>query len=410
MDTTTLPAPLVEATAAPRRSWRERLGPDWTTALTYCLVVYLCVRVALFVLGLLAVALIPMQSPVGVSGWPAQPQTGGWHNAITAWERADSLWFLRIASDGYRTDDSSAAFFPLFPMLVRGVGLATGGRYLLGGFLVSNLALISGLVVMFKLTAEELGERMARRAVLYLCLFPTAFFLFSPFSEPLFLALAVGAIYAARHSRWLTAGMLGAGAAATRSVGVLLCAVLAVEAVHQFWTRRQLGLRLVGALACCAVPALGTLAYLGYWQQYGSGWSEPFHAQGGWDRHLSAPWQTLARGFSTGTDNIGAYPGGYWTIDLLLVVLALVLGVWVAIRTRPVYGVYTGLSLLFPLLFMFDGRPLMSVPRFLLPVFPLFWAMARFAERWKAHDLVVGLSAAGLSVVGACAVAWLPIF
>ena len=34
------------------------------------------------------------------------------------------------------------------------------------------------------------------------------------------------------------------------------------------------------------------------------------------------------------------------------------------------------------------SRPLMSVPRFLLPVFPLFWALARFGERWRAHDLV----------------------
>src|SRR4051794_18533037 len=171
-----VPSPPV---AKMRRTWRERLGPDWSTALRYSVVVYLCVRIALLLLGLLVVALIPMQNPVGVPGWPAQPQTGGWHNAITAWERADSLWFLRIASDGYQVDDSSAAFFPLFPMLVRGVGWLTGGGYLLGGFVVSNLSLLAGLVVLFKLTAEELGELAARRSVLYLCLFPTAFFLFS---------------------------------------------------------------------------------------------------------------------------------------------------------------------------------------------------------------------------------------
>ncbi len=402
------------ALTAARRSWRERIDPDWATALTYCLVVYLCVRIALFALGLLTVSLIPMQSPVGVPGWPAQMQTGGWHNAVTAWERADSLWFLRIASTGYRLDDSSAAFFPLFPMLVRAVAWLTGGRYLLAGFVVSNVALLIGLVVLFKLTAEEFGALMARRTVLYLCLFPTAFFLFSPFSESLFLAFAVGSVYAARHRHWLLAGGLGAGAALTRSVGIALCVVLAVEALHQLLGDRRAqpwgAPKAVGVLAACAIPSFGTAGYLYYWQRQGSGWLTPFHAQGGWDRHLSAPWHTLVRGFQTGTDNLGAYPGGYWTIDLLLVAIACALAVWVARRARPSFGVYAWLSLVFPLLFMFAGRPLMSVPRFLLPVFPIFWALARFSERYKAHDLVVGLSAAGLSLVGALAISWLPIF
>ena len=391
-------------------SWRDRVDPDWTRAAAYCLLVYLCVRVALLALGLLAVALLPMQIPVGVPGWPAQPQTGGWHNAITAWERADALWFLRIASTGYRVDDSSAAFFPLFPLLVRAVGWLAGGRYLLAGFVVSNLALLSGLVVLYKLTAEEFSDQLARRCVLYLCLFPTAFFLFAPFSESLFLAFVVGSLYAARHQRWLLAGGLGAGAALTRSVGILLCAVLAVEALHQLRSGPRHPAALLVRLVGSAVPALGTLSYLACWQLQGSGWLTPFRAQGGWDRHPSAPWQTLLAGFRSGTDNLGSYPGGYWTLDLLLVALALALAVWVARRARPTFGAYAWLSLLFPLLFMFAGRPLMSMPRFLLPIFPLFWALARFSERYKAHDLVVGVSAAGLALVGALAISWLPIF
>jgi hypothetical protein len=407
--------PYDEVAPAPRRSWRDRLGPDWLTALRYCLVVYLCVRLGLFALGLLTVSLVPMQPPVGVPGWPALPQTAGWHNAVTAWERADALWFLRIASDGYRLEDSSAAFFPLFPLLVRAVAWVTGGRYLLAGFVVSNVALIAGLTVLFKLTREEFGELFARRTVLYLCLFPTAFFLFAPFSEPLFLALAVGALYAARHRSWPAAGLLGAGAAATRSIGILLCAVLAVEALHQLLADRGSGRpwpvrRTAAVLGSCAVPALGTGLYLLYWQRRAGDWTIPFHAQGSWERHLASPWHTLWRGLRTGTADIGGYPGGYWTLDLLLVGVALALAVWVARRTRPVYAAYAWLSLVFPLLFVFDGRPLMSDPRFLLPVFPLFWGLARFSERWRAHDLMVAVSAAGLALVGALAVSWLPIF
>ena len=395
--------------------WRQRVGPDWARAAAYCLVVYLCVRVALLAIGLLAVALIPAQNAVGVPGWPAPPQTPGWHNAITAGERADALWFLRIASSGYRLDDHSAAFFPLFPLLVRAVAWLTGGRYLLAGFVVSNLALLSGLVVLYKLTAEEFSDLLARRTVLYLCLFPTAFFLFAPVSESLFLAFVVGSLYAARHRRWPLAGLLGAGAALTRSVGLLLCVVLAVEALHQVRTRppgtpgRPLA-RTAGMLACCAIPALGTAGYLGFWAYEGAGWLTPLQAQGGWQRTFSWPWKTLLHGLGTGTEWIGSYPGGYWTVDLLLVALALALAVWVARRARPSFGAYAWLSLLFPLWMVFADRPLMSMPRFLLPVFPLFWALARFSERYRAHDLVVGLSAGGLALVSSLVIVSLPIF
>jgi hypothetical protein len=389
--------------------WRDLRGSDWGAALRYSLLVYLCVRVALLALGVLAVSLLPLQHPVGVPGWPAQPQTPGWHNAVTGWERADALWFLRIASDGYRVEDGSPAFFPLFPLLVRAVGWLAGGRYLLGGFVVANVSLLVGLTVLYKLTAEAMGDLLARRTVLYLCVFPTAFFLFSPFSEPLFLALVVGSVYAARHERWLAAGLLGAGAAATRSVGIVLCAVLLVEAVQQLRQEPAPVRRRLAVLGACALPAAGLASYLVYWQVRGPSWDTPFHAQGGWERHPSAPWRTLQLAVERGSD-VGEYPRGDLTLDLVLVGLALVLAVWVTVRSRPAYSVYVWLSLLFPLLLVFDGRPLMSVPRFLLPVFPLFWALARFSERWRAHDLVVTVSAAGLALLGAAAVAWLPIF
>lgn len=404
-----------EPAAAPSSPSRPRRRGQWWAALRYCLVVYACVRVALLLLGLLTVALIPAQSGVGVPGWPAPLPTAGWHNAITAWERADALWFLKIASSGYAETDTSPAFFPLFPMLVHAVGVLTGGRWLLAGFLVSNLALLVGLVVLYRLTAETFSDHLARRTVLYLCLFPTSFFLFSPFSEPVFLAFAVGCLYAARHRCWLLAGSLGAGAALTRQVGIALCAVLAVEAVHQLAADRRAGswraAPAIGKLLSCAGPALGTGAYLAYWQWRAGDWHLPFSAQSrGWDRELSFPPETLLHAAQKGTDFLGSYPGGYLTVDLLLVVVALVAAVWVALRTRPVFGAYAWLSLVFPLLFVFEGRPLMAVPRYLVVVFPLFWALARFGERWRAHDLVVGLSAAGLSLLGALAVSWFPIF
>jgi hypothetical protein len=90
--------------------------------------------------------------------------------------------------------------------------------------------------------------------------------------------------------------------------------------------------------------------------------------------------------------------------------VALAAAVWVGVRLPATYAVYTWLSLLIPLSFVFGGRPFMSVPRFIVTIFPLFWAFAAFADRWRTHDLVVAVSAGGLGVMTLLFVNWYYIF
>ena len=124
-------------------------------------------------------------------GWPAQPVDLGWQNAFTAWERFDALWYLRIAEGGYRLGDGSAAFFPLYPLAIRGLSFVLSGHPLAAATIVSNAAFWGGLVVTYLLTTSELSERAARATVLLMCLFPTAHFFLMPYSESLFFLLSV---------------------------------------------------------------------------------------------------------------------------------------------------------------------------------------------------------------------------
>jgi hypothetical protein len=386
---------------------------EWRPAVVHCLKVYTAVRVGLLALGLLAVGLFPGDKPQGIPGWPAPPLDGGWHQAFTAWERADAQWYLRIASSGYRSDDGSGAFFPLYPLLVRAVGFLTGGHWLLAAYLVSNLALVAALVLLFRLTALELSVAHARRVVLYACVFPTGFFLFAPYSESLFLALSVGALYAARRRQWPAAAGLGALAAATRSPGILLGLALGVEALLQARERsagRRLRPLLAHLLAAAAV-GLGLLAYLGYWGRYGGDWQRPLSLQrSGWSKQEAWPWETLWRGAKLAVQFVGSYPGSYFLVDALVVALLLAAGVWVALRVRATYAVYLWASVLFPLFLMWPGRPLLSLPRIYLVVFPVFWALSRLAERWRAHDAVLVVSGAAMALLGAGFVGRYPIF
>ena len=222
----------------------------------FCVLAYLALRVATLVAALVAHA-FPTLLAQGVPGWPAPPVHPGWDGVFSAFERFDALWFLRIADSGYRVGDGSAAFFPLLPLVTRALSFVLGGHPLAAGTIVSNVAFVGALVAIFRLGEEVVGASGARFGVLFLCAFPTAYFFVMPYSESVFLLCAANSILAARRERWALAALLGALAALTRSVGIVLAPALLFEALQQ----RGEGRRSRLALAACIAPALGTAAY-----------------------------------------------------------------------------------------------------------------------------------------------------
>ncbi len=385
------------------------MRPESREGIRYSLTVFIAVRLGLLILGLLAVELFPPLKPVSVPGWRAHPLPDpGWQNAFTSFERFDALWFLRIASAGYRAGDGSAAFFPLYPLAIRSVSWVMAGHPFGAALLVSNASIAGGLCVLYALTASERSIRTARRTVLLVALFPTSFFFFAPYSESLFLLLAVTTYWAARSRRWAAAGAAGALAALTRNVGVVLAPALLVEAFHQRTEGR--GSALPGVGAAVAV-ALGTLAYLAYWWAKVGDWLAPLAQQANWQRTFSWPWATLADGTRDAVRYLGTPNGGYWLIDWLIVVPMVSASVCALLRYRPSYSVYLWGGLLVPLSFVFADRPLMSMPRFVLPLFPAFWALAELTERWRVpQKAVAAAGAAGLGLLVVLFVNWYYIF
>jgi hypothetical protein len=389
--------------------------PRLRDGLIPCLWTFLGLRIGLFVLSAVAVGLFEPRTGVGVPGWPADPITPGWHNLVTGLVREDALWFLRLASSGYRGGDGSAAFFPGYPLAVRAVSWATGGHPLLGSLLVSNAAFFLALLVLYDLTTREYAVAVARRTVLYLAVFPTSFFFLAPYSESLFLLLSLVAFRSAGRDRWWEAGLAGAGAALTRSVGILMIPALLVMAVER--NRRDRGTegamtrawtRVVASLAV----ALGPLAYFLWWQVAHGDLLAPLRAQANWRREAAFPLVTLwrAAALALGIDP-AAGANGYWVIDLLVVgvVVAAVVAGWR--RMRPEYLLYAALSLAVPLAYPFPARPLLSMPRFVAVIFPAFCVMADASERRRIpQTALVASFAAGLGLLTVLFVTWWYIF
>src|SRR5712692_2817135 len=88
---------------------------------------------------------------------------------LHVWYRWDSGHFTFIATRGYDMPYRTA-FFPLFPLLERELLLVTRDPFV-AGLIISNIAGLAMLVVLYHLVVEDFDVDRAYRAVLYFSVF-----------------------------------------------------------------------------------------------------------------------------------------------------------------------------------------------------------------------------------------------
>ncbi len=179
------------------------------------------------------------------------------------WKSADAFHYLCIARDWYLSEGEldrvvQLVFLPGYPIAVRFAALLVRD-YILSGLLVSTLCFAGALCVFYRYVQAEYGGSAAERAVVFLCLTPGAFFFFAPMSESLFLLLSAACLLALQKRRWLLAGLFGALASFTRSLGLMLFVPLFMEWIGELLHGKKNHARAVAALLL--VP-LGFGAYL----------------------------------------------------------------------------------------------------------------------------------------------------
>jgi len=362
--------------------------------------------------------------------------------------RWDASWYLVIAHYGYRPDlgaftASRAAFFPLYPLGLRGLS-DLGVAPVLAGVALSVAALGLALYGIHRLTTLEFGAhgdgaRAARLAVLLTAFAPMAFFLSAVYSESLYLALSVGLFWCARQGRWAWVGVLGALAGATRSTGVLL---LVPALILYFYGPREdrrpdllrgggeapagrapLTRPGLGRLApryrprrellwLAAVPA-GVALYMTHLALAGGDALLPFRAQQVWSRHFAGPfvgvWDGARAAFAGARQLLSgqshrvyfpAAPGspmvaaGHNTVLFAFLLLAVPCLVGVLRRLPLAYGAYVVVALALPLSYPVSAQPLMSLPRFLVVLFPLgMWLAAWLSPRPRLARAMLAVSA-----------------
>jgi hypothetical protein len=339
--------------------------------------------------------------------------------------RYDAVWFLSIADGGYDRPDQ-AAFFPLYPALVRALGTLCGSA-LLAAIVLSCAAFVAALAVVHRLADLEAGPEAARWTVAALSLFPGSLWFSAAYSESLFLLVSAGAILAARQRRWAIAAALGALAAATRSAGVVLLVPLGLLWLDAARAHRA---RLRDAAWLVLVPA-GLLLFCAALPLFDLPRDAPFAAQDTWHRAFGGPWAGVRDGAVAAWDGArqllhgsrtpvyftpaggDAFEVGRHNLMLFAFLLMAIPALAGALRRLPLaYGAYAAAALLLPLSYPVGPQPLMSLPRFEAVLFPLFlWlgiVLARGGRRgaaWRGR-IVLAVFAAGLAAFSALSSTW----
>ena len=315
------------------------------------------------------------------------------HQLLPSWNQWDTRWYIDIAQRGYgwkkAVGTSPTAFFPLYPLLLRVAFELTHRSYILLALVVSNLAFLAAMWYLWRLTAWELSESAASRAILYIAVFPTALFFFAGYTESLFLWLTLASFYHLRRHDWLAAGAFGALASATRVTGVLLVLPFVYEygrSCNFSWRRVDRGLA-----AVLLIPA-GLLAFMFYLQREVGDALAFSHYQAAWQKVFTLE---LWAGFLDSVRQIVVVQSPvsfYEAHNLLEVCLGglVLLGSIAAARKLPAaYGLYLAgfwaVTLTSPALAGGYPVPLISLSRYILALFPVFMYMGLIGSRRSRH-------------------------
>jgi Gpi18-like mannosyltransferase len=291
-----------------------------------------------------------------------------------AWANFDGEHYLSIAQNGYGFGEQ--AFFPLYPLLIKFVGMFFGGGlvYLnLSGLLIANISFLIALIGMYKLFRLDFSERISKWVIIFLLLFPTSFYFGSVYTESLFLVLIVWSFYFARKGNWLGASILAMFASATRVIGIILLPILAIELLNQNKFKFK-GLKVKNWLPFLIIP-LGLFFFMFYLKITTGDWLAFLHALPSFGEQRSATPIVLPQVFYRyifkilPNLNYVYFPGLFTTyLEFITGIVFLALSILSFFKLRLSYSLFLLGGYLIPTL----SGSFSSLPRYLVILFPAF--------------------------------------
>ena len=327
--------------------------------------------------------------------WMVPPGDGGGvRSRLLAW---DGGHFVRVAQEGYphgytynelgELVGNGLAFFPAYPLLVRGVHYVTTLDYDTSALVVSWLAGGVAAILVYALGSRLYDARVGLAFAALFCTQPMSLVLSMAYSEALFVTFVAGMMLAAHRQSWLVAGALGLGAALTRPTGAAAAIALAVAAVLAL---RAGGVPKWKPIVAALVALAGVPGYL-IWVALRVG------NPNAWFDIQTAGWGTT---FDFGESTFrfvrdGLRAGDGWvqvSVAWMVIAVVVVAGVAIWQRVWPPLIVYGLIALV---LVLGQAGYYHSKPRLLVPVLLILVPLAVAIGRAKAHTAALVLASYG---------------
>lgn len=399
--TTSLRSTIATAATVDMSDVAVRRDLPWRSIILQALAIWAATRLAY--IGYTYFAILYSSGSRHLAGQSISPD-----ELLNSWIHWDGHWYIRIAEQGYYTLQT-AAFFPLYPLLIHVVTLVLGQSHVVAAaLLVSNLGSLGAFIGIAMLAANEEGDIQASwRSLRMLAAYPLALFLTAPYTEGLFLAFAVATLFCARRGSWRWAALWALLAGFTRPTAVALMLPLLWEygRQHGWWRldvwrsgkwRERLGLATLGeaGLVVSSVPAAIALYMLYCWVHLGHPLAI-INAERTFWAHHNMP---FGQGLFIGIANFLMTPAfSDKQADLLVNVAPPVIVIILmvsAIRRMPIaFTLYTGgivyLSLASPIIAPGQPDVLISVGRYLIAAAPIFLLLGSWSERRPWLDMLL---------------------
>lgn len=317
----------------------------------------------------------------------------------------DSKYYLEIAQNGYGEKDSALqVFFPLYPSLLR-IAKTINISPVIAGTLINFLSGYFALYFLYLLALDffKKDHSQSIRAILLFLFFPTAFFLSVFYTEALFCALGFGAFYFARKSRWLLANMFLAPLTALRLPGIIFAIAVFVEYLSQ----KKFSLKKIDKkILYFLIAPLGLIAYMIFLNKtyhdpllfqhaYKFGWSHDFLSLNIF-KTIYIQIAEFIKIIITKTDAFSSerlFDHGLF-FGAWIFVLAIIIKTW---KKLPVSYLFLCIASL--TVFILKGN-FVSVSRYVLPLFPIYLALAiTLAKRQGAYQLVLAIFGGTMTVL-----------
>lgn len=329
------------------------------------------------------------------AAWHAEesPWGGRQPDYLTFIDRWDAGWYERIYDGGYptvipRNADGTAqpnqwAFYPVFPLLARGLAAVTGWGWPAAGAIVATVAGLAAVLVIYRLFRHVAAPSTALWGVGFFATFPLSPVLQVPYAESLGIFFLAAALHLLIKGNYWAAMPMVVLLCLTRPAGAPFAAVVLGHLLLRWWhrgdkpfPRRDLAAGIV-LLVLSAVMAFAWMLTAWWVTGERTAYTDTETAWRGSSLVLFKPW------FDAGVELVGPFWGP--VLPLLFVALAaLYLNSRAVRRIGPELRLWCAMYLLYLLAVL---HPQSSTFRLLLPLFPLALAAAFIsgsrAYRWS---------------------------